>query len=140
MNELFDRLVGGWTLISARHEFDNGEVADMYGPLPVGSIVFTGQGRMMAILTSSARTPESPSHELFQSMMSYTGRFKLIDAELITIVDAAWIPNWVGSQQRRYATIDGDELSIRTDRHNDHPLYLGKWVVGLIVWRKDIPD
>ena len=129
--------MGGWTLVSARHEFDDTEPKEIYGPDPLGSIVFTPQFRMMAILTSRSHDTNAPPEILFQSMMAYTGHFRLEGNELITTVDAAWIPSWVGSEQRRFATIKDDQLFIRTNRHDNHPLYPGTPVVGEIVWERD---
>ena len=125
--------------MSAQHEFDDGEVREMYGPRPAGSIVFTSDCRMTAILTKGSRSQDASTDEFFNSMMSYSGRFKLNGAEVITVVDDAWVPNWVGSEQRRYVTLENNRLFIRTDKHDNHPLYPNKPVVGLLVWRKDAP-
>ena len=69
-----DRLLGFWRLVSfqARTE-DSGEVLDLYGPDPRGTIVF-GAGRM-AVVAASGRAP--PAYEAgvasaFRGMMAPT--------------------------------------------------------------------
>jgi hypothetical protein len=49
-------LTGGWILESANFEIeDSGEIVELFGPNPTGAILFTEQGRMMAILTGNNR-------------------------------------------------------------------------------------
>ncbi|MBR0778564.1 lipocalin-like domain-containing protein [Bradyrhizobium diazoefficiens] len=128
-------LTGSWTLVDAKVEFENGEQKDIYGPSPSGSIMFA-DNRMMAVLTSSARLPSAAPDELFRTMMAYTGTFKLQGAELTINVDTAWTPSWVGTTQKRSASLDdAGLLSLRTEKQG-HPLYPGQQVVGLLTWRK----
>jgi len=47
-------------------------------------------------------------------MMAYTGRYRLQgDGCLITTVDSAWQPAWLGTGQVRLFKIEGDTLSVR---------------------------
>lgn len=140
MSNLLDQLAGGWSLVAAKFEFENGSVADMYGPDPSGSIVFTADKRITALLTSSSRpamTDDISLATLFRTMMAYTGRFKLHGNELVTSVEAAWVSEWVGSQQTRFVSLDGDVLHIRTAKQT-HALHPGEMLTGLLTWRKDI--
>jgi hypothetical protein len=133
---LNEQLVGSWTLVAGKSEFENGDVMDIYGPNPAGSIIFTSNNRMMAVVTSRSRSASASPDELFRTMMAYTGTFDLKGNELTVAVDVAWVPGWVGAKQTRFLTLDDDLLDIRTPKQ-DHPLFPGKKVVGLLTWRKE---
>ena len=50
-------------------------------------------------------------------MMAYSGRYRLrVDGCFITIVDSAWYPAWIGTEQTNFFTLDGDTLSIISPR------------------------
>ena len=113
-------LAGAWRVVSAYVEFaDTGETTDSLGPDPRGWIVFTEAGRMFGLITAAGRKDartEGDFERLFMSMLAYSGSV-VVDAEkgsFVTRVDTAWQPSWVGSEQVRYFTIDGDTLNIRS--------------------------
>jgi hypothetical protein len=49
----------------------------------------------------------------------------------VTHVDATWDPAWAGVQER-FFSIEGDVLSVRTERQT-HPSFPGRdlWMVGI---------
>lgn len=76
MERLNELLTGWWRVTSFHIEFaDVGECANSYGVNPLGYIVFVG-GRMMSILTSRERAG-SDVVTLFESMMAYTGPYRV---------------------------------------------------------------
>lgn len=112
-------LAGAWCVVSAYVEFaDTGDAADTLGPNPEGWIVFTEGGRMMGIITAAARQDSSAPADferLFKSMVAYSG-WLVVDEKagsFVNHVDTAWQPGWVGTEQLRYFTVDGDALRIR---------------------------
>ena len=135
-----EQLVGTWQLMSARFELaDTGECGDAYGPNPLGSLILTDNGRMMAIVTSAARAPpkdEAGRAALFESMMAYSGKYRIEGEDtFITTVDLAWHPAWNGTEQTRFFQLDGNTLSITTAQLT-HPLFPGRMARGVLVWRR----
>jgi hypothetical protein len=111
-------LVGVWRLKSiAFVAQETGERVDFYGADPFGYMVFDPTDRMLVLMTAGGRTPaESASQmaSLYQSMGAYTGRWSIDGEKLVTEVDGAWDPSWVGTEQIRYCTFDGHTLSLRS--------------------------
>jgi hypothetical protein len=113
-------LAGAWRVVSAHVEWaDTGETADSLGANPEGWIVFTEGGRMIGILTAAGRedaTSAGDYERLFKSMVAYSGSIEIDEGQgsFVNRVDAAWQPGWVGTEQVRYFTIDGDSLRIRS--------------------------
>lgn len=137
MNELAKEIVGGWTLVAAQMQFEDGTTIDMHGPEPLGSVVFSDK-RMSAIITHRARPARTNDSlgDLFKTMLAYTGKYGIDGDELVTAVDAAWVPEWVGTTQRRVVEIDGDTLSLRTAKQ-PNPMQQGKLMTGVLTWKRD---
>jgi len=57
--------------------------------------------------------------------------------QLITTVDLAWNPTF-GGEQRRFYTIDGNRLTIRTPEQTI-PMFPGRLMVGELVWVREHP-
>jgi hypothetical protein len=130
-------LIGAWKLLSFQFEEEGGtERHHVYDEKPTGVLIFTPAGRMMGLLTAGTRD-QADNRALFDTLMAYSGRYKLQDGDrLVVMVDCAWHPSWVGTEQVRYAKLDGDVLSL-TSGFQDHPKYPGKRVRGLLVWQKE---
>jgi len=140
MNISMSDLTGSWILESLNFEFeDNGEVVTPFGPDPIGALIVTVQGRMMAILTANHRpaTVDDVSRVmLFDSMTAYSGKFKLSGNTFTTIVDASWATEWLGTEQVRYLQLDGRTLSIRSASHQ-HPRFPNRRGVSTLKWRRE---
>jgi hypothetical protein len=131
-SELQKHVFGGWKLLAAKMQFEDGTVTDMHGPNPLGSLVFTDK-RMTVIITHRSRPARTDDslRDLFKTMIAYTGMYNIQDHELITAVDAAWISEWVGTAQRRMMEIQGDTLVLRTAKQ-PNPMAQGKVATGLL--------
>jgi hypothetical protein len=133
-------LVGVWRLRSAYFVAqETGDRRDIFGPDPFGCAVFEPSGRMLALLTPADRTPAASSSEmaaLFKSMAAYTGTWSIDGEKFATKVDGAWDPSWVGTEQVRYYTFDGQTLSLRT-MPIDHPAFPGQKVIGYLDWERE---
>jgi hypothetical protein len=135
-----DSLYGIWKLLSLRFvTTDTGESRDMYGADPHGYIFITPNGRMMTVVTSNGRESvdsEAGEAELFKTMMAYSGPFRIEgDDQFVTDVEVAWHPGWVGTEQARRFSVDGDILSITT-AETLHPMFPGRPGHGVIKWQR----
>ena len=106
MNIAASDLIGTWILQSAFFRFeDDGESVEFYGARPTGVATFTKEGRLIAILSSGDRPAtgdDASKARLFDAAMAYSGKFEVSGETFTTIVDAATIPEWLGSRQLRY--------------------------------------
>lgn len=115
-------LVGTWKLESATITTDTGEVRNSWGAHPIGFITYTEDGRMSAILTVDNRKPLSVSDfisapaderaEAFATMNAYAGRYTFTGEEAIHHVEAASMPNDVGTDLKRLVKLEGDQLTL----------------------------
>ena len=133
------KLFGNWKLISWVQEFQDGsESRPVYGKNPIGYLVFTPEGRMMAVLEGEGRqSPKTDQDraDLFRSMIAYTGMYSVEGDKWTTRVDAAWHPDRRGSDQLRHFRIEGDKLYVTTP-FQPSPNFGGKVFRSLLVWER----
>lgn len=110
------KILGIWRIVSYELEFQaTGERRATLGKNPTGYIIFTPEGRMMTIITGEGRKAPSTDQDragLFESMVAYTGMYRLEGDKYITKVDVAWAPDRFGTEQVRFFKIDGDRLQV----------------------------
>jgi hypothetical protein len=118
-----ETLIGTWRLISfAAQDVETGTVTRPWGDAPAGFLTYTRGGRMSAVLTAEQRQAESGSAEqrmqarakLFMTQTAYAGTYTLTPDGVVHHVEVASFPDWVGRDQVRYASLDGDTLTIKT--------------------------
>ena len=131
-----DELIGLWRLVSAKREYEDGEVSEIYGGKPRGYLLLAPGGRMMAILTATDRSSTDNEAGLYREMMAYSGRYRVEGNRWITDVDVSWHPDWLGTGQMREFRLDGDELHIRT-QGQPHPANPGRIGRGILLWRRE---
>ncbi len=130
-------LVGTWKLVSFQYEVERSdERRNVFDEHPVGVIILTAEGRLLTLITASNRAPIAAASDLFDSMMAYSGLYRLQGNRLITRVDSAWHPAWVGTEQTRSFKYDGDTLSLMSD-FQEHPKFPGQRVRGTVIWQKE---
>jgi hypothetical protein len=76
------RLFGSWRLISFQLKIvgEEGEPKDIFGPNPIGRIIFSPEHRVVVFISRADRrspTNESEAAALLASMTAYTGKFRL---------------------------------------------------------------
>jgi hypothetical protein len=140
-----DKFIGAWRLVSAEFRAEDGSVAQSpYGTEPQGILMYDAQGSMSAQLGNKNRkgfavadrmagTPEEIK-AAFQSYQAYYGRYQIDEREQMVThtVTQALLPNWVGTEQRRYYNFKDGRLVLRTP-----PMTIGgKRVTGELVWEK----
>ena len=89
--------------------------------------------RAFAVADRMAGTPEEIK-AAFESYQAYYGHYKIDEREQMVThtVTQALLPNWVGSEQRRYYKFKDGRLLLRTP-----PMTIGgKRVTGELVWEK----
>ncbi len=89
---------GVWKLVSLEIESQaTGQKEPVMGQHPAGYVIFTHE-RAMFILTGEGRKPGKTEREradLLNSMIAYTGQYRLEGDQWVTDVDVAWDPEWV---------------------------------------------
>jgi hypothetical protein len=132
-------LPGVWELFSYEVEFqDTGECKKTFGDAPKGRLVILSSGRVMAVITAADRclpTSDSDRAAAFQSMVAYSGSFRVDGNEWITDVDMYWHEDWTNTVQRRYFKLDGDSLDV-SSAWAESPHYSGRITRGLLTWRR----
>ncbi len=128
-----DAIIGTWRLRSwqAVTATDEEPINEPFGTDPVGFITFTPEGMMQGQMMASDR-PRFASERTtavqfgagdpdeivaaFNSYLGYSGRYQADPGagRLVTVVECASIPDWIGSEQIRFFAVRGDTLTIRT--------------------------
>ena len=110
------KILGTWRIVSYEWETQaTGEREPIMGKNPTGYIIFTPEGRMMAIITGEGRkapTTDQDRAGLLNSMVAYTGMYRLEGDKYITKLDVAWHPARVGTELVRFFRFDGDRLQV----------------------------
>ena len=138
-----DALVGTWKLVSATETTEEGEQSDAFGRNPIGFLTYTGDGRMIAIISNGGRKPLSTIEyttapveeraEAFATFAAYAGTYTLETNRVTHHVQVAWLENWVGSDQiRTVVKHQDDQLILRSP-----PFQIaGKTVTAELTWQR----
>jgi hypothetical protein len=140
-----DKFIGAWRLVSARFQTEDGSVAQSpYGTEPEGLLMYDAQGSMSAQLANKNRRAFAIADRMagtpgeikaaFESYQAYYGHYRIDEREhMVThTVTQALLPNWVGTEQRRYYQFKDGGLTLRTP-----PMTIGgRRVTGELVWEK----
>jgi len=123
------KIIGIWKLVSFQAEIQaTGQKEPVMGQNPTGYVIFTAEGRAFFILTGegrkSAKTVQDRA-DLLNSLISYTGMYRIEGDKWITKVDVAWSPDFVGTEQTRFFKVEGDRLQVLTT-WGVHPNWPGK--------------
>ena len=109
-------VLGIWKLVSLEIEVqETGCVEPPMGERPTGYAIFTQEGRSFFIITGGLREPAANDEEragLLNTLVAYTGTYRVEGDKWITKVEVAWNPEWVGSEQTRFFRLDGDRLKV----------------------------
>src|ERR1700693_4178149 len=107
-------IVGTWKLVSVVYEdVETKERTPVLGEHPQGIQIATPEGLWLPLVTAEGRTVPKTEEErarALQSMIAYTGRYRVEDGKVITKVEAAWNEAWVGGEQVRAIRFEGADL------------------------------
>ena len=120
-----EALVGSWRLIAASATTPAGGKNDApYGATPSGIITYTGDGRVMAMLSHSGRKPLSTGDrisasveeraEAYATYFAYAGRYSLTGNKIVHHVEMASVQNWVNTDLVRIVRVENDKLTLTT--------------------------
>ena len=134
-------LAGCWDLVQCEFTANDGTLRTPWGAAPIGVLLVTPSGELSAHGGRSGRVCQAgelptpaEKQQAYDEYFSYFGRIVRVDDEagtMVTAVDGATDPGWIGSEQLRYLDVeDDDHIALRT-----RPLALaGCEVVGRMAW------
>jgi hypothetical protein len=121
---LRDQVVGVWSLVSYQSQDENGNVIFPLGKDATGFIMYHPEGYMSAQLMRQARRAyesgdlhEGTTDEMAEAALgylAYAGKFE-VNEETNTLthhMEVSMNPTWLGQEQPRVGSIEGDILSI----------------------------
>lgn len=110
-----NNLVGTWKLVSFNTEFEDGAPSrKLFGENPRGYLVYTAQGRQMVLIEAEGRkaaTNEQERAALYQSLIAWSGAYRIEGNKHILNVDTSVNPAMVGSERVSEFKMDGDRVS-----------------------------
>ena len=134
--------IGTWTLRSTeRKSLDTGATTPLWGARPSGTLIYTAEGRMSALVladdrkaAASAMPTEAEALSLFKSMVAYAGRYTIEPTRVIHHVEQSWNQAWTGTDVVRFYKFDGSRLTLTTaPAPNPRD---GKMSVSTLVWER----
>jgi hypothetical protein len=116
-------LVGRWRLVSWSARTEGDAVTYPFGERAEGSLVYTTGGWMAGTLLDPGRAlmstddvvggTEAERAAAFSTYVAYCGMYEVEGDVIVHRVQMSLFPNWVGSEQKRYFELSGDELVLR---------------------------
>jgi Lipocalin-like domain len=118
-------LLGTWKSISfVRLDVATGERQPALGEHPDGYLGYSSNGRMYALFVAGGRvvpSGEQPTDaeraQLQKSMLAYGGTYTIAGDKIVHHIDIAWNNARLGSDQVRSFKLDGDRLTLTTERN-----------------------
>jgi hypothetical protein len=92
-----------------------GNTESPLGEHPKGYLIYTPEGRMMALLVHEKRSPAVVGEDrinLHKYMAAYSGRYTIEGTKVVHHVDISWNESWTGTDQIRFLELQGDKLTI----------------------------
>lgn len=136
-------VVGWWSLLEWRTVDASGAtIGHPFGVRAAGTLGYSAGGFMQGQVSAQDR-PRPASADPFggsdldraaaySSYVAYSGRYDVHPDRIVHHVNTSLFPGWTGSEQVRYYTLTGDELSLRTP-----PIEVaGAVVVNELRWRR----
>ena len=118
-------LLGTWKLMSfARQDAATGERRPALGERPEGYLGYAPDGRMYALFVAGGRvvpTGEQPTDAeralLHKTMLAYAGTYTISGETVVHHIDTAWNNARLGTDQVRHFNLNGDVLTLTTERN-----------------------
>lgn len=138
-------VVGTWRLVSFKAQASDGSVRELYGPAPLGQLIYDDSGHMSVHLLKPGlpkcdtldrrKCPEQAARLAFDNYFGYWGKYEL-NAAAGTIthhIEGASVPDWVNSSQERHFQLDGNRLILTTPNAK----IAGRDSVQTLVWERE---
>lgn len=127
-------IIGHWRLVSTRAWTTDGTPApETYGPIPLGIVTLTPEGRMLAVLSDGRPTLPPGTKRAYRS---YIGAYTFDGTTLHTVVDGADTPDWLGSDQIRAARFEGRLMILRPPAR----IIDGREIHRELAWERLVPE
>lgn len=123
---LKDRLVGTWHLVSVEGRLPDGSRNHPYGRTPLGILIYDRHGSMAVQIMSRDRPPfksvdlkggtPQEAKDALDGAAVYFGTYET-EEQTDTVchhIQGSVFPNWIGTVQRRKATVEGNRLVLST--------------------------
>jgi hypothetical protein len=119
------KLVGAWNLVSLYSQDPSGQTSYPFGRNARGRLIYEPNGRMAVQVMNPNRprfassdlllTSEAEVRAAFDGYGAYYGTYSVDQGEGIIVhhVEAALIPNWVGTDQVRHFEFQGNRLTLK---------------------------
>ncbi len=118
--------VGLWKLVSFKSTGPDGSPLHLFGPDPMGTIMYDAHGHMAVQIMQQDRpffaqadwragTPEE-TKPAFDGYLAYFGRYEVNEDEgyVIHHMEGSMFPNWVGGELKRFYLLSANRLVLRT--------------------------
>src|SRR5215470_15883285 len=132
-------VVGNWKLVSwVTEELTTGKKEPLLGEHPKGYLIYTPQGRMMALIVHETRSPPKVDEDrinLHKYMVAYSGRYTVEGDKVVHHVDVSWNEAFTGTDQVRFVKVEGDRLTITTAPAKNP--FTGVESTGVLVWERE---
>ena len=128
--------VGTYKIVSYVIEID-GQPREIFGKSPRGYAIIT-PARIAFVITAEDRkfgTSADEKSALWDSMIAYTGTYRVEGDDLITSVDTSWNETWNGTQQTRKWKAQGNRLTL-TSVPAPYARDPSKLIVARVVWER----
>lgn len=118
-----ERLYGSWRVLGAKGVLEDSDGTRTESEAAQeGVLIFTPEHRMVAFVLSPGRRPatnDAERLELFKSMVTYSGKFRLEPGKYVLDIDWSSTALNTDEPQIRCYTIDGDTLKIEVALHRN---------------------
>ena len=122
-------LVGTWRLLEWRavhdHDRSGTTVTHPLGREVRGLLHYGADGRMSVLIAAEGRSPfatddflggtEQERAAAFSGFIAYAGTYAVRDGAVTHTLEISSYPNWVGSDQVRFAVVRNDRLVLSTE-------------------------
>ena len=128
MGVLKNQIVGSWRLESFEIESPSKQVR-AWGKNPQGLLIYSADGYMsVGIHRDNEKKSGNEWRDLFDSILFYSGTYSIHEKELHHQVTQASDPKRIGTTQVRFATLEGDKLTLKSP--------IESFGQATLVWRK----
>ncbi|MEP4379200.1 MAG: lipocalin-like domain-containing protein [Alphaproteobacteria bacterium] len=113
-------IIGAWNLVDTFRENPDGTTTPNQGADPMGIIMYSPDGHMCAITRSRSRpfpampdATDADKARMFDSYLSYAGRWSLDGNTVTHHVEHALNENFVGQDRKRVIDHQGDRMVLK---------------------------
>jgi len=109
---------GAYKVVSFDLQVDGQPTLNYFGQLPQGYLVLT-KTTFISVLTAEGRRPGRSNEEkaaLLDTLIAYAGPYHLDGNKITVDVQSSWVQAWTGKTQTRTWTVDGNRLTMVTEK------------------------